>query len=40
VLRPLRDQQARRRVYAARVAGDGGLVAASRLTDLLVAATS
>ena len=40
VLRPLRDEQARRRVFAARVAGAGRLAAASRLTDLLTAATS
>jgi DNA-binding transcriptional LysR family regulator len=40
VLRPLRDEQARRRVFAARVAGAGGLAAASRLTDLLTAATT
>ena len=40
VLRPLRDEQARRRVFAARVAGAGGLAAASRLIDLLTAAAS
>lgn len=42
VLRPLRDAPARRRVFAARIAGAGALAAASRLTDLLasVAVTS
>lgn len=37
VLRPLRDGPARRRVFAARIAGAGALAAASRLTDLLAA---
>ena len=40
VLRPLSDQQAQRRVFAARVAGSGALAAASRLTDLLAAAAA
>lgn len=42
VLRPIRDELARRRVYAAQVAGGGGLVAAAELTNLLrdVAATT
>ena len=40
VLRPLRDERARRRVYVARAAGVDALVTAARLTDLLVAATT
>lgn len=35
VLRPLRDDLARRRVYAAQVAGGGGLASAAQLTDVL-----
>jgi DNA-binding transcriptional LysR family regulator len=42
VLRPIRDELAQRRVYAAQVTGGGGLAAAAQLTDLLrdIAATT